>query len=229
MPRYYTTHQYEPLRAPESWDEDGRRFVVRLTEILDDIYRRYGRLTLKDVSTGFQTVLTTLQSGVSALRTAYQALSGRVDEKLDKASVVNNLTTTEAGCALDARQAAALLLAAHPVGSLYLSVDATSPSTLFGGTWERLKDRFLLAAGDVYMPGATGGEAVHTLTASEMPAHTHALARNATGGSAAFGYNYTANNAAEVAADSGVEPAGGGEPHNNLPPYVAVYMWKRVR
>ena len=66
-----------------------------------------------------------------------------------------------------------LLDAVWPVGSLYLSAADSDPGVLFGGTWQRVKDRFLLAAGDVYEPGETGGEAQHTLTKAEMPAHTH--------------------------------------------------------
>lgn len=52
---------------------------------------------------------------------------------------------------------ATLLLAAHPVGSYYWSSEATDPGELFGGTWERIKDKFVLAAGDSYAAGATGG------------------------------------------------------------------------
>ena len=62
----------------------------------------------------------------------------------------------------------------YPVGSIYMSVNSTNPKTLFGGTWVQIKDRFLLAAGTTYKAGATGGEAAHTLTASEMPSHNHA-------------------------------------------------------
>ena len=61
----------------------------------------------------------------------------------------------------------------YPIGSLYWSKNAADPSTLFGGTWERIKDTFILAAGDSYEAGSTGGEASHTLTADEMPSHSH--------------------------------------------------------
>lgn len=61
----------------------------------------------------------------------------------------------------------------YPVGSIYMSVNSTSPATLFGGTWEQVKDRFLLSAGNTYTNGNTGGEATHTLTQNEMPSHTH--------------------------------------------------------
>jgi len=61
----------------------------------------------------------------------------------------------------------------YPVGSVYISFNSTNPSTLFGGTWTRLKDRFLLASGDSYAPNTTGGSATKTLTTSNLPAHTH--------------------------------------------------------
>lgn len=64
-------------------------------------------------------------------------------------------------------------LDAHPVGSLYWSREATDPAELFGGVWGRVKDRFILAAGDDYAAGSEGGEAAHTLTLAESPAHTH--------------------------------------------------------
>ncbi len=61
----------------------------------------------------------------------------------------------------------------YPVGSIYMSVNSTSPQTLFGGTWQQIEDTFLLSAGNTYTAGNTGGAASHTLTTSELPAHTH--------------------------------------------------------
>lgn len=66
-------------------------------------------------------------------------------------------------------------LDAHPVGSLYWSSSPTDPATLFGGTWTRIKDRFVLAAGDTYGNGATGGSATVKLTESNLPAHSHSF------------------------------------------------------
>lgn len=122
-----------------------------------------------------------------------------------------------------------ILLSAYPVGSIYISTVSTSPSTLFGGTWEQIKDTFLLAAGSTYAAGATGGEATHTLTIDEMPRHRIDL---------------NAVNSALDEAGSGYHPAwvvdkkytvqvlsnniGGDQPHNNMPPYLAVYVWKRT-
>ena len=67
----------------------------------------------------------------------------------------------------------------YPVGSLYLSAVDTDPGVLFGGTWERIRDRFLLAAGTAYGAGTTGGEAAHALTENELPAHAHDPANEA--------------------------------------------------
>ena len=117
----------------------------------------------------------------------------------------------------------------YPVGSIYMSVNATNPAELFGGTWERLKDRFLLAAGDSYAAGSTGGEAEHILTVNEMPSHTHTVR---IGWSNTPGWGLTASTGSDTNAvvDAGTTTGatGGDEPHNNMPPYLAVYMWKRT-
>lgn len=69
----------------------------------------------------------------------------------------------------------------YPVGSLYWSKKSTDPATLFGGTWTQIKDKFILAAGDRYAQGATGGSASVTLTTAQLPAHNHSASTNSTG------------------------------------------------
>lgn len=63
----------------------------------------------------------------------------------------------------------------YPVGAVYISVNSTSPASLFGGVWERLKDTFLLANGDTYAADTTGGSATKTITVNNMPAHNHTV------------------------------------------------------
>ena len=128
----------------------------------------------------------------------------------------------------------------HPVGSIYTSVNSTSPASLFGGTWERLKDVFLLAAGDTYAAGATGGEAEHTLTEDEMPNHRHNRYieySSASTGLAQYDMYITSGSWSQVWESGGrssgfttmpVGKTGGDAAHNNMPPYLTVYMWKRV-
>ena len=62
-----------------------------------------------------------------------------------------------------------------PIGYIYLSVSNVNPSTYFGGTWEQIKDVFLLSAGTTYAAGSTGGTSTVTLTTSQIPSHTHGL------------------------------------------------------
>ena len=79
-------------------------------------------------------------------------------------------------------------LDAYPIGSIYMSLDSISPADIFGGVWERLKDKFLMPAGDTYVAGTTGGSAEQTLLVENMPAHTHTRGTmNITGDCAAVG------------------------------------------
>lgn len=129
----------------------------------------------------------------------------------------------------------------YPVGSIYMSVNAADPAALFGGTWEQIKDRFLLAAGDAYAAGSTGGEETHTLTVDEMPSHRHS-SDSYMNGYADSGINGqdryctwvnngTSSNNEPNWGESGpirTSWVGGSQPHNNMPPYLSIYMWKRT-
>lgn len=118
----------------------------------------------------------------------------------------------------------------YPVGSIYMSVNNINPSEFFGGTWEQIKDRFLLACGSTYKNGTTGGEASHQLTVNEMPSHKHNVATVYPfnfGGMRTAVANSTANDRTGTATDV-VDASGGNQAHNNMPPYLAVYVWKRT-
>lgn len=122
-----------------------------------------------------------------------------------------------------------------PVGAIYMSVDSRNPSSIFGGTWERIKGRFLLGADDSsYKVNAIGGEAIHTLTINEIPTHSHPLNKNVPYG---MPYNDTSGTAAgygggvfynESYSPFSIGNTGGNQAHNNMPPYLVVYIWKRV-
>lgn len=131
-------------------------------------------------------------------------------------------------------------LESMPVGYVWVSFSATNPETIVGGTWSLIEQgRMLLAAGSSYPVESTGGEAAHTLTIDEMPAHGH------------DSYDYTAGFMAHKYAMSGTwvegqilatkssgegvvwthqnpPKTGGGGSHNNMPPYIAVYMFRRT-
>lgn len=118
----------------------------------------------------------------------------------------------------------------YPVGSIYMSINNVSPATLFGGKWVQIKGRFLLGASDVYKANTTGGEVAHTLTNDEMPNHQHSIWFPNSGGeqSAEIGYPETGSKNTYYAEASKTSDAGGGAAHNNMPPYLVVYMWRRL-
>jgi microcystin-dependent protein len=149
-------------------------------------------------------------------------------------------------------------LDAHPVGSIYESTDSTSPATLFGGTWETMDAGRVLVAqgkaatGTTFTAGATGGEETHTLTTSELPV-TNVTVSGTT--NAAGNHRHSISTMSDESSESNPQPAygngssktgytnydgdhvhlftgsgtfGGGESHNNLPPYTVVYRWRRT-
>ena len=131
---------------------------------------------------------------------------------------------------------AALVDIFHPVGEYYSSSDPTSPEELFGGTWEEVHGRFLFAEDDAHPAGSTGGEESHILTEPEIAPHKHAMAYGpeSSAGSTGFPYGIAAGSATNsaggrgYASNLGTFSAGGGQPHNNMPPYLAVYTWHRI-
>ena len=122
------------------------------------------------------------------------------------------------------------VLSAYPIGSIYMSVNSTSPNSLFGGTWERFANgRCLVGVNesdtDFSSAQKTGGEKAHTLLTSEMPRHNHPLSYSITSGDNIYLRNQSGN-AASFKQTTGYQ--GGGEAHNNLQPYITVYMWRRT-
>ena len=124
----------------------------------------------------------------------------------------------------------------YPIGSIYMSINNINPNILFGfGEWEQIEDRFLLGAGPTYSAGTIGGEAEHTLTEVEMPTHDHEfdrhqLWRNETipPSTTTQGEGYGVSNKTLPIYTDTVIAAGAGESHNNMPPYLTVYIWKRI-
>lgn len=125
------------------------------------------------------------------------------------------------------------ILQVYPIGSIYMSIENVSPSTLFGGGWTQLKDRFLLGAGDTYTAGSTGGEVTHTLTVDEMPSHNHTIRIQPYNSSSGVDYYTIANSRQGISqsvlgSSQTIGNTGNGQPHNNMPPYTVVYMWQRI-
>ena len=129
----------------------------------------------------------------------------------------------------------------YPVGSIYTSVNNVNPSTLFGGTWERFANGRTLIGVDTAQTEfnsseKTGGEKTHTLSVNEMPKHNHDIynavdntyvgrwTSNASGGSGWRIYTTDKNGGSYLTTKN----EGSSNPHNNLPPYITVYFWRRI-
>lgn len=149
-----------------------------------------------------------------------------------------------------------LINAIYPVGSLYLTLGSVHPDKLFPGTsWEKLEGRFLLGSSASTAAGSWGGEASHTLTEQEMPSHAHGMAESGGHGHdvpsprvdpgmyefvtvsrGGAGVNVVApqnsfpsHTTTDGAHTHPIQCTGGGQPHNNMPPYLAVNMYRRLR
>lgn len=119
----------------------------------------------------------------------------------------------------------------YPIDSIYISLGSTNPEVLFGGTWAQISGRFLLASGGGYSLGDYAGEATHTLTIEEMPSHKHQTYVNRDTGVTGPGSYYPATQVTTPSnyVDNNIcEYAGGNQPHNNMPPYLVVNMWRRI-
>lgn len=121
-----------------------------------------------------------------------------------------------------------LMLALYPVGSVFISTSSVSPATLFGGSWSALAGRFLLGAGSGYVAGATGGEATVSLTKDQNGPHYHYYACNSQGSDANVWGPMGVVMQVTKGNDAETRSSGSGSPHNNMPPYLVVYMWKRT-
>lgn len=222
----------------------------------------------------------TVQSDITSLSSAEDAMNNRLD--MLNNSLDNKQDTLQAGLNIQingnviSATTTDPLDFVYPVGSIYMSVNPTSPASLFGGTWQQIEDRFLLSAGSTYTAGTTGGSATHTLTAGEsgrpsatintdtvQMSHSHGTSSsrtddgfmivqgNTTGISearvahASSGdrvvpaqtYNTTVDYAKVTNTDTVVQGhnhtvtisgASASSAHNNMPPYLTVYMWTRT-
>jgi hypothetical protein len=133
-----------------------------------------------------------------------------------------------------------ILLSAHPIGSLYWSSKPTNPSMIFGGTWEAVKDKFILAAGDNYAAGSKGGESNVLLETRHMPVHNHRIIKAVGTDPLDTAYQpawaiklkseaiVNTEENPETGTTGGIGYTGGNVPHNNMPPYEVYYCWKRI-
>lgn len=187
-------------------------------------YELYDRVRLRLHGAVFATRITgiTLKSGDDRYLYRCGELATTIQQKVKKSLSASSTRTSGGGAGMS-------LQSVYPVGAIYISTAATNPSTLFGfGAWEQIKDVFLLAAGDTYASGRTGGEATHTLTIAEMPEHNHSVKMCGAIGPYDSPVRGNGTNEGWATTSRTIANTDGGQAHNNMPPYLAVYMWRRT-
>lgn len=126
----------------------------------------------------------------------------------------------------------------YPINSIYMSINSTSPATLFGGTWEQIKDTFLLAAGNTYSNGTTGGSSSHTHNTSSLYAgislNGSALYQSYVSATHTPNWVMKPSSLSQWEAVSNetkgdvTKLVGTLGTTSNMPPYLTVYVWKRT-
>lgn len=133
----------------------------------------------------------------------------------------------------------------YPIGAIYISTSNVSPTLLFGGEWEQIEDKFLLSAGSSYTAGNTGGSATVKLSKTNLPAvtgtiamHSQGVATNIHAATGCFSAGLTNENkyrpgGTETSGAPSVgridfSNGGNGTAHDNMPPYLVVYIWERI-
>ncbi len=128
-----------------------------------------------------------------------------------------------------------IFLSMYPVGSIYITTSATNPGTLFGGVWRAFAPGRVLVGvnpsdSDFSTSGKMGGSKTHTLTVNEMPKHVHTQTLHwsaQAGNSSVVSPALETNDPREYSTYPTTGETGGGQPHNNLQPYITCYMWRR--
>lgn len=188
---------------------DGINFLKDLPFVVDveAIYKKIDSVSLPDIESSDDVLVKLLQlnNKIETLTDIINTLTARIDSLIPS------------------------------VGEVYISFSNNDPSIKFGGVWEQIKDRFLLACGEKYLVESVGGESEHILTIDELPSHGHEFLRHQLwrneddqiDSSLDEGYGVS-NKTLDIYRDT-TDPVGGNQPHNNMPPYTAVYMWRRIQ
>lgn len=173
----------------------------------------------------------------------YNTVLSRLEEAVQTVAGASEYATRAAASAAQAAESAeqarviamADAIACFPIGTILMTTSSTNPGTYIGGTWTAIEGTFLLAQSSDHPAGETGGTEEETLTVEEIPIHRHGtynllgLPHTPPAGTTATQlWNQRGDSIHYMGSDSLTDFAGGGQPHNNMPPYLAVYVWKRT-
>lgn len=154
--------------------------------------------------------------------------AGCITSKNNKFELDSNGNLTVKTLLAETIMAPTIINTIYPIGSIYMSTNIANPSTLFGGQWEQIKDRFLLSAGDTYANGTTGGSAVNKLMMNNLPGDTIVSTSSGVNKSWCTGHWDNYSNYAYPTTNIGSSNLGCNKEFSILPPYLTVYMWKRI-
>ena len=173
---------------------------------------------------------------ISAKKISLESSLKNINESLKEINKTNIITKAEFK--------KDLLEKVYPIGSYYWSEKNTSPSDIFGGSWTKIRGRFLFASDSNHDVGSTGGEERHTLTINEMPRHSHEYEKflhestrrfNTPSGTSFFKdyWRYPVNDPEHKDSNKFLDTdsttsVGGGSSHNNMPPFLTANCWKRT-
>jgi hypothetical protein len=173
--KYSTIWQHEQIRVPEGWSQQERMLVTQMNNIFTDIYKRFGRLGLKDLNKDVRGIVENVDGYPALPDTPTQTRYLRDDGTFQTPSSIVDIV--------------------YPVGSIYMSTNNVDPGALFGGTWQAIEGKFLLSKDSSHTAGDTGGAASvsytpagtnsggsvsnHTLTTAQIPVHSHTFTGSA--------------------------------------------------
>ena len=84
--KYTTIQQHEPLRVPSGWGQQERAFIAQLEALFDDVYRRFNRIRMRDLSEPLQSTIQESADGVTEVKTSIVQTNAQIALKLDKTS-----------------------------------------------------------------------------------------------------------------------------------------------
>ena len=196
---------------------NSRIILDRLNNLTENISNNINQLDLKNLTDQISSVLNNI-SKFNDFENGMKQISNNIDQLSNNYYSFKNNIFDEI----------------FPIGSYYISFKDTNPSILFGGKWEQIKDRFIIGASNSYKVNSLGGEASHVLTENEMPKHRHSTIDFDYRGMYLFGGTNTDTGPAEGkgyrshALDTHTSWTGGNSAHNNIPPYIAAFIWRRT-
>ncbi len=162
---------------------------------------------------------------------SYLLKSANLSDVQNKSEARDNLELLSNQKYLDALWRS-MMMRQYQTGSLWITTDQRNPSNFFGfGSWERYATGKAMVGSDsndidFANVGQTGGSKSHTLTIDEMPSHNHGISLGAGRVTAAV-YNGSNGDIRQID-NTSIQMNGGGQPHNNLQPYIVVNVWRRI-